>query len=336
MKKIYRFESAKIVCGIYSGRVQDEFMANNADTHYIPRSFLARMAADKTRNDLELENCDMTQWYTLNNPPSQYLDRFVEMKSPDEITLGWLDRSKELSNKLWMQLWHLFAKAILSFFMTQTDVNGILRRGSMFILSEVQFQRLLLKSNFSEIHNNKMRSINVLDIGAGDGEVTLRFVNALAALFPSSSIQLHATESSWIMRNRLSEKSITVLEDIQHLKDINFIACLNVLDRCIDPHQLLFDMYNGLAPDGRLLLALVLPYSHYVEKNSSHLPLRPLFDHWPNHTGVTMEQEIEKFFKQLESIGFRILSWTKAPYLCEGDLKQAFYWLNDIIVICSK
>lgn len=72
------------------------------------------------------------------------------MQQPDEITLNWLERSKELSSKLLLQLWHLLAKAILSVFMTQTDVNGLLRRGSMFILSELQFQHLLLRGGIKE------------------------------------------------------------------------------------------------------------------------------------------------------------------------------------------
>ncbi|XP_021704304.1 methyltransferase-like protein 9 isoform X2 [Aedes aegypti] len=303
---------------------------------YSPRGFLARAVVDKTRNDISLDNCDMSAWYTLSKLPEKYEKRFVNMQNPDEITLKWLEQSKEVSGKLWLQLWHLIAKAFLSVFLTQTDVNGILKRGSMFILSEPQFRHLLVKSGIEKALTDASREIQVLDIGAGDGEVTLRLVNGISSIFPSSPMKIYATESSWIMRSRLAEKQITVLEEINQLRDVEFISCLNVLDRCIDPHQLLYDMYNALAPNGRLLLALVLPYSHYVEKNSSHMPLRPLMEHWPSLACLPIEKEIEKFFEQLEHVGFKILSWTKAPYLCEGDLKQYFYWLNDILVVCSK
>jgi hypothetical protein len=37
-----------------------------------------------------------------------------------------------------LQLWHSFAKSILSFFYTQTDINGYLGRGSMFVFSQDQ------------------------------------------------------------------------------------------------------------------------------------------------------------------------------------------------------
>lgn len=43
------------------------------------------------------------------------------------------------------------------------------------------------------------------------------------------------------------------------------ISCLNVLDRCADPHQILSDIHRALSPNGRAVVALVLPYSHYVE-----------------------------------------------------------------------
>lgn len=42
------------------------------------------------------------------------------------------------------------------------------------------------------------------------------------------------------------------------------------------------------------------------------------------------------FFEQLETMGFCVEAWTKAPYLCEGDLRQSFYWLVDVVVVLSK
>lgn len=62
---------------------------------------------------------------------------------------------------------------------------------------------------------------------------------------------------------------------------MHLISCLNVLDRCSDPFQILRDIHDGLAFNGRAIFALVLPYSHYVEKNSTHLPSQPLLPHYP-------------------------------------------------------
>lgn len=49
------------------------------------------------------------------------------------------------------------------------------------------------------------------------------------------------------------------------MENIDLISCLNVLDRCADPHQILCDIHRALSPNGRVVIALVLPYSHYVE-----------------------------------------------------------------------
>ncbi|XP_055644666.1 protein-L-histidine N-pros-methyltransferase [Toxorhynchites rutilus septentrionalis] len=321
---------------ITSTRVGLIFLTSKSRMSYSPRGYLARLVVDKSRIDKTLDNCDMKKWYILPKIPQKYEDTFVDLKQPDEITLMWLKESKETSSKFWLQLWHLLAKTLLSVFMTQTDINGLLKRGSMFILSELQYQILLLKSGFHESGLDQALNIHVLDIGAGDGEVTMRFVKAITMIFPNIPMKLYATDSSWTMRSRLVEKQINVLEDINQLSNVNFISCLNVLDRCIDPHKILQDIYNALAPNGRLLVALVLPYNHYVEKNSSHMPLRPLMEHWRSSTWLPIEKEIEKFFEQLEYVGFKILSWTKAPYLCEGDFNQSFYWLDDIVVVCSK
>lgn len=44
------------------------------------------------------------------------------------------------------------------------------------------------------------------------------------------------------------------------------ISCLNLLDRCDEPSQLLRDIKNALVPGiGRLILAVVLPFQPYVE-----------------------------------------------------------------------
>lgn len=70
--------------------------------------------------------------------------------------------------------------------------------------------------------------------------------------------------------------------------------------------------------------------------DTSHMPVKPLLPHWPNGGHLPFEEETAAFFEQLESLGFNIESWTKAPYLCEGDLRQSFYWLIDVVVVLSK
>lgn len=47
--------------------------------------------------------------------------------------------------------------------------------------------------------------------------------------------------------------------------EYDVITCLNLLDRCDTPKTLLKDIYRKLRPDGTLVVALVLPFSPYVE-----------------------------------------------------------------------
>lgn len=69
------------------------------------------------------------------------------------------------------------------------------------------------------------------------------------------------------MKDRLREKNFTVINQISELENVHLISCLNVLDRCADPKSLLADMHAALHPKGRVLLALVLPYNHFVERS---------------------------------------------------------------------
>lgn len=74
----------------------------------------------------------------------------------------------------------------------------------------------------------------------------------------------------------------------------------------------------------------------FLLADTSHLPIKPLLPGWPNCHSLPFDQEANLFFEQLELMGFKIEAWTKAPYLCEGDLRQSFYWLVDVVVILSK
>lgn len=81
-----------------------------------------------------------------------YGQLFVAFNEPDVGTLRWLERAKNTSTRIWLHLWHDLARMALRFFMTQTDINGFLKRGSMFILSEHQFAQLLQNAGFNQQH----------------------------------------------------------------------------------------------------------------------------------------------------------------------------------------
>jgi SAM-dependent methyltransferase len=246
--------------------------------------------------------------------------------------MHWIEKSKAKSADLWLQIWHIVAKLFLKIFLTQTCCNGLLKRGSMFILSEQQFAQFLIQGGLN-FGNETM--INMLDVGAGDGNISLRLAQSLFLIKNNIELNAYATETSYIMKDRLREKGMTVINDIRELSNIHLISCLNVLDRCVDPKGLLSDIHSALHPNGRAVLALVLPYNHYVERSETHLPVESLMPHWPHQT-MSFNEEINVFFQELEKIGFRIETFTKAGYLCEGDIRQSFYWLVDILVVVSK
>jgi hypothetical protein len=84
--------------------------------------------------------------------------------------------------------------SVLKIFMSQTSVNGLLQRGSMFVFSVSQFQLLL---DFDQTYGGlKLKSL--LDLGAGDGETTIK----MAPCFEN----IYATEMSYTMQWRLQQK----------------------------------------------------------------------------------------------------------------------------------
>lgn len=80
----------------------------------------------------------------------------------------------------------------------------------MFILSEEQFKRLLLLGGF-DVHrlSASTNGISILDIGAGDGEVTMRLARGIVQIKSDIYLKVFATEFSWTMRDRLQEKQFT-------------------------------------------------------------------------------------------------------------------------------
>ena len=106
------------------------------------------------------------------------------------------------------------------------------------------------------------------------------------------------------------------------------ISVLNLLDRCSRPLTLLKQIRNALKPDGLLLIALVWPFRPYVEFSS--------VDHRPEEelpiVGRTFEEQACSLMNLLRSLGFRVVSWSRVPYLCEGDLDRSFYHLSDMLV----
>lgn len=294
---------------------------------YRPYGSLARVLHDKQKADARLEALDKTQWYKVDTREihEDLLHLWVPLGAgprqdqPDEAAETFLMRSAERSNSLLLQTWHKLAGLALSLFFSRTSINGLLGRGSMHVFSGEQFQKLMAASGYVGPWRK------VVDLGAGDGATTAH----VAQFFD----KVYATDISPPMRWALAKRKFTVLDVERWYKDGPFdvILCLNLLDRCDRANTLLRQIRSALVAGGRLVVALVLPFLPYVEVGGR-------WDHKPTEelqvVGYALESQVASLVKRVfEPLGLRCLAWSKVPYLCEGNLGQAYYFLDDVLFV---
>merc|ERR1719397_441640 len=247
--------------------------------------------------DRELEEFNKNTWYsvkldTLESSEIKY--KFVQL-GLDPDTEAFIDQS-----------------------VLQSDFNGMLSRGSMFVFSKSQFVKL---TNLTE--EEKFGSM--LDLGAGDGRPT----EAMSDFYQ----QVFATEVSSPMRKHLALKGFEVL-DIDKWKKASgydLISALNLFDRGDKPLNIISDIHHSLTPNGLFVVALVLPFRPYVESVPSHKPSQLM-----NITGEQFEDQVATAVKMFEDSGFLLKSWSRVPYLCEGDLNRPLYQLNNALLVFTK
>ncbi|XP_042221506.1 protein-L-histidine N-pros-methyltransferase-like, partial [Homarus americanus] len=75
------------------------------------------------------------------------------------------------------------------------------------------------------------------------------------------------------------------------------------------------------------------PFSPYVEIGTiDNMPSEEL-----GVTGTAIEEQVNSLATDVfPSLGYKLERWSRLPYLCEGDLDQAFYWLSDVVMVFSK
>uniref|UniRef100_A0A8C5DID0 Methyltransferase like 9 n=1 Tax=Gouania willdenowi TaxID=441366 RepID=A0A8C5DID0_GOUWI len=217
----------------------------------------------------------------------------------DSSTKAFLEHSEEKSSWTFTQLYHSLVSSVLGPLVSRTSINGFLGRGSMFVFSEDQFQQLLRispdwRSHFKEIY---------------------------------------ATEVSAPMKWHLQRRNYKVLglDEWQRTGfQYDVITCLNLLDRCDNPLHLLQEIKESLVPKtGRLVLATVLPFEPYVEvggrweRPKEHLIVN----------GKTWEEQVTNLSNGLLRLGFEVEAVTRLPYLCEGDMYNDYYVLDDAVFV---
>lgn len=237
----------------------------------------------------------------------------------DADTEAFLENCYAKSDALFTQIYHNAMRFLLGFFLSMTSVNAFLNRGSMFVCSHAQYLDLLqVPSSF--------RAKRWIDLGAGDGRPTESLIQHFDESF--------ATEQSPTMRWRLQERGFRVLElDKWQEQSYDLITAMNLIDRIDQPNQLLRDIRSALAPDGLVLLAIVLPYRPCYENGTSFgAPSEEL-----SITGSSIEEQVNSLVADvLRPAGFALLRWTRVPYLCEGDLHRDFFRLNDIVMVLRR
>ncbi|RYG50362.1 methyltransferase domain-containing protein, partial [archaeon] len=250
-----------------------------------------------------------------------------------------------------------FAAYFLRFFFSVTDTNAILRRGQMFVLSSAQLRDVLAPvlapasvdveaGHAGGVGRNipatvgtdgaHIPGLRLLDVGAGDGGVTAR----LAKYFDHVTV----TEVSAPMVRRLRERGYAAHHTAVISSDIfptaglfDVVSIFNVLDRCDNPRDLLADAIRLLKPGtGRLLMAVVLPFSEFVEDGTERraphgmLPMRGA----RCGDGASFEHSLSALLMRVFlPMGLCVERIAKVPYLCRGDMRRPYYVLADAILV---
>ena len=109
------------------------------------------------------------------------------------------------------------------------------------------------------------------------------------------------------------------------------------MDRIDKPWTFLRQARDLLTPKtGRLLLTVVLPFCPFVEKGTNRV--RPK-ESLPMKGGTckdnaTFEESLAMLTKNvLTQVGFEIESWSKLPYLCEGNGEREYFALEDAVFV---
>ncbi|XP_061611628.1 methyltransferase-like protein 9 isoform X1 [Phyllopteryx taeniolatus] len=281
----------------------------------LTRSLLVNMVSEGEGTAMETQ-----EWYKCSpDLLGESLRPLFVQSHLDSGTKAFLKQSIEKSNWLFTQLYHSFVSNVLTPLVSRTSINGFLGRGSMFVFSVEQFQKLLKVGP-------DWKAETLLDLGAGDGAVT--------EIMRGHFKEIYATEVSPPMKWHLQRRNFKLMgidEWQQSGLQYDVISCLNLLDRCEDPLHLLRDIQRSLVPHtGRLILAAVLPFQPYVEVGGRWL--RPQ-EHLKVQ-GKTWEEQVTNLSHDVfRKSGFEVETVTRLPYLCEGDMYNDYYVLDDAVFV---
>lgn len=247
--------------------------------------------------------------------PAELQSVFVELDA-DDSTRAWIDAAYAKPNSRGKILLRDLAMLFVNFY----DANGLTNSFQDRLLSTAQWQRLLGEGG-----------VRLLDVGAGDGEVTRQ----LTPLFADVS----ATEVSKPMVRRLRSKGYR-----SHHCDIAFagiddpggfdvVALQNVIDRTTHPLRLIENAFELLGEEGRVVIATPMPLQPEVYAGSRRvMPEELLPVDAPDFESAVSALYEEVFAPR----GYRVTAFTRAPYLCSGSAKAPVEVLDDAIFVLAQ
>lgn len=224
--------------------------------------------------------------------------------------------------------------------MSQYSADGMVGASRMFAISQGQWRALLPEC--VEKLRGAGGGATLLDVGAGDGGIT---ANA-SPLFEEVTV----TESSKVLTYRCWWRGFRAIEadslDTAGLlgqECFDVVSCLNVLDRCDHPTELLYQLHACTKPGGLVVLGVVLPFCPCVMTSGLSGIQRPPKERLPipgccDGSGATWEVAFDKLIHVLHKAKFRVVRWTKLPYISRGSFAQfgtGLNVLNDAILVMT-
>ena len=248
--------------------------------------------------------------------PDALARAFVEL-GVDDSTRAFIDRALDEPQSIATTALRDVAAKMVSLY----DANGMLGAFSMRVLSTEQWTVLL---------GDRARG-RLLDVGAGDGEVTAQ----AAPLFD----EIVATETSRPMARRMRKRGFDchevdlVAETLpEEAGPFDVVSVLNVLDRTARPLTLLERLPSLLVPGGALVAAVPVPVRPTVFVGPVQVD--------PEELLPGGEREFEPAVADLvrfvlEPLGFHVDRLARVPYLCRGDPRRPVEVLDDAVFVCS-
>ena len=244
------------------------------------------------------------------------------------------------------------------------DVAGWLRGNPMYVLSSTHVGLLLDNVFPTASTTDTSQRLRMLDVGAGDGAVTQRFVAAMTTMLSNTTttgteidkkgsphvtcVEISTGLQSLIRQQRRwkapSGEALCneVLGELPSSSSFDLVTMLNVLDRVHDPASFLARVQQLVQPGtGRLVLAQVSPYRASVATGTGWEKGRKAF------RALKSEFRDDRYVKRdarvwireiLEPHGWVVESVSKVPYLSmrHAFASTKFAILTDLVFVLQR